>query len=48
MIYLLSNWRLQPDNYSEWKLNMNHFIQATEYKMIMYAKIQYLILYRFL
>jgi hypothetical protein len=27
------------------KLNMNHFIQATEYKMIMYEKIQYLILY---
>jgi hypothetical protein len=47
MIYLLLTQKLKHNNYSEQRINMRYFIQATEYDMRMHAKFQDLILYIF-
>jgi hypothetical protein len=47
-IYLQPKQRLKHNNYSEQKINMSYFVQATEYEMNMHAKFQYLNMHRFL
>jgi hypothetical protein len=47
-IYLLQEKELNPRIYYKQELVMNIFVQATEHEINMHAKIQYLILHRFL
>jgi hypothetical protein len=47
-MYLLQEQELNPRIYSKQELIMSIFVQATDHNINMHAKIQYLILYRFL
>jgi hypothetical protein len=47
IIYLLKK-KLKHNNYSEQKINMSYFSQATEYDMSMHVNLGDLILYGFL
>jgi hypothetical protein len=47
-IYLSQEHELNPKIYSKHKLIMSIFVQATDHEINMHAKIQYLILHRFL
>jgi hypothetical protein len=40
--------KLNYNKYSEQKINMRHFIQANEYDMDMYTKIQHMNMHEFL
>jgi hypothetical protein len=48
IIYLLQEHELNPKIYSKQELIMITFVQATDHEINMHAKIQYLILQRFL
>jgi hypothetical protein len=48
IIYLLREQKLNPNKYSEQKINTIYFRQANEYYMIMHANIQYDKMHRFL
>jgi hypothetical protein len=47
-IYLLQKQELNPRIYSKQELIMSIFVQATDHDINMHAKMQYLILHRFL
>jgi hypothetical protein len=47
-IYLLQKQKLTHRNYSEQKINMINFVQATEYDVHMYEMFGYLTFYSFL
>jgi hypothetical protein len=47
-IYLLQEQELNPRIYSKQELIMSIFVHATDHDISMHAKIQYLILHRFL
>jgi hypothetical protein len=47
-IYLLQEQELNPRIYSKQELIMSIFVQATDHVINLHAKIQYLILHRFL
>jgi hypothetical protein len=48
IIYLLQEHELNSRIYSKQELIMSIFVQATDHEINMHAKIQYLILHRFL
>jgi hypothetical protein len=48
IIYLLQEQKLNPRDYSKQELIMIIFVQPTDHDINMHAKIQYLILHRFL
>jgi hypothetical protein len=47
-IYSLQEPNLNHENYSEQELNMANFAQSTEYGAQKHARIQYLMIHRFL
>jgi hypothetical protein len=47
-IYLLLAKKLNHNNKSMPKTNMNNFVQATEHEVYRYARFEYLYIYRFL